>query len=199
MLIVLAQEHKEHLRFLAKVDSGVLAEFCRLGMDFIRNGVKTRLYASAAKKLEVPAATVQHAVEAIMYLLLECSKLMISEMDFHDSFLTLGLPEEHNKLLLDTYTEHRDEVRRILDGLSVKLPDYKSLEWRLDVQVASRALKQQAEPIVTMKLSLGGHEPAVHALQTDPSTLQHMTSELEQALKEMRTPHYRRVTRGVRS
>ena len=25
----------------------------------------------------------------------------ISEMDFHDSFLTLGLPEEHNKLLLD--------------------------------------------------------------------------------------------------
>ena len=101
--------------------------------------------------------------------------------------------------------------------------------------MASRALKQQAEPIVTMKLSLGGHgaccacasavhrchaaaapqlthvvcsslahllstsEPAVHALQTDPSTLQHMTSELEQALKEMRTPHYRRVTRGVRS
>jgi hypothetical protein len=35
-----------------------------------------------------------------------------------------------------TYLEHRDEVRRILDGLSVKLPEYQSLEWRVDVQVA---------------------------------------------------------------
>lgn len=41
------------------------------------------------------------------------------------------------KQTLQTYLEHRDEVRRILDGLSVKLPEYKSLEWRVDVQVAS--------------------------------------------------------------
>jgi hypothetical protein len=33
------------------------------------------------------------------------------------------------------YLENRDEVRRILDDISVKLPTYENLEWRADVQV----------------------------------------------------------------
>ena len=37
-----------------------------------------------------------------------------------------------------------------------------------------------------------------HLLQTDPTTLLHLTRELEQALKETKSTHYRRVTRSLK-
>jgi len=199
MLIVLSPEHKDHLKFLTQIDAEAVGEFCKLALEFIRSGVNNRVYAAAAKKLSVQTESIKHAVEAIMFLLIECSKLMITEMDFHDSFLTLGLSEEVNKALLNLYLENRTEIRRILDSMDIQLHAYKNLEWRLDVQVASRALRQQMEPIIVMKLDVEGQTPNSHLLQTDPTTLNHIVDELEAALKEMRASHYRRVTRGLRS
>ena len=82
-------------------------------------------------------------------------------MDLHDSILTLGFATELSAMMLQvryhylpaalprlgpaphakpadapqTYLDNRDEIRRILDTLSVKLPTYNNLEWRADVQV----------------------------------------------------------------
>ena len=36
---------------------------------------------------------------------------------------------------LQTYLQHREEIRKILDTISVKQPTYENLEWRADVQV----------------------------------------------------------------
>ncbi len=81
---------------------------------------------SSPEKLEVDARTVQHGVEGLMYLLTECSKLMVclecppplqacpyymymhvlycstqvNELDFQDSIIVLGFSEELNKELL---------------------------------------------------------------------------------------------------
>lgn len=46
------------------------------------------------------AETVRHGVEGLMYLLIECSKLMVNEIDFQDSIMTLGFSEELNQELL---------------------------------------------------------------------------------------------------
>ena len=76
-----------------------------------------------AEKLEVDPQTVQHGVEGLMYLITECSKLMVrwssltytlinrsevihwvcmqvSEIDFLDSIMVLGFSEELNQHLL---------------------------------------------------------------------------------------------------
>lgn len=96
--------------------------------------------------------------------------LQITDMDFHDSILTLGLSEDVSKTLLNVrccigespvlkswqhllsnqgrdsrhffsclqlYMEHRTEIRRILDSMSLQLLTYKNLEWRIDVQVGA--------------------------------------------------------------
>ena len=55
-------------------------------------------------------------------------------------------------LSLQLYQEHCREVRAILSHMNLDLPHYHNLEWRLDVQLASRSLQQQAEPTVTMRL-----------------------------------------------
>uniref|UniRef100_A0A8C6DDQ1 COMM domain-containing protein n=1 Tax=Moschus moschiferus TaxID=68415 RepID=A0A8C6DDQ1_MOSMO len=195
---LLLREHEEHLAFLPKVDSTVVAEFGRIAVEFLRRGSNPKIYEGAARKLSVSSDTVQHGVEGLIYLLTESSKLMISELDFQDSVFVLGFPEELNKLLLQLYLDNRKEIRTILSESAPDLPSYHSLEWGLDVQLASRSLRQQIKPSVTIKLHLnqnGDHNTQV--LQTDPATLL-LVQQLEQALEEMKTNHCRRVVRSIK-
>ncbi|NP_001133867.1 COMM domain-containing protein 2 [Salmo salar] len=200
MLLVLSDEHKEHLGFLPEVDSAVVGEFGRIAVEFLRKGTNPKIYEGAARKLSVDAETVQHGVEGLMYLLTESSKLMISEVDFQDSVLVLGFTEVLNQLLLQLYLENRKEIRHILGELTPSLPHYHNLEWRLDVQLASRALRQQVKPTVTMKLHLeeSGGDKNAKVLQTDPATLMHLIQELEKALAELKTTHCRRILRNIK-
>nr|XP_009664219.1 PREDICTED: COMM domain-containing protein 2 [Struthio camelus australis] len=138
-------------------------------------------------------------VEGLTYLLTESAKLMISETDFQDSVHVLGFSDELNKLLLQLYLDNRKEIRSILSELAPKLPSYHNLEWRLDVQLASRSLRQQIKPAVTLKLHLNQNgDQTAQVLQTDPSTLLHLIQQLERALGEMKTNHCRRIVRNMK-
>ncbi|XP_023699954.1 COMM domain-containing protein 2 [Paramormyrops kingsleyae] len=199
MLLVLSDEHKEHLGFLPEVDSAVVGEFGRIAVEFLRKGSNPKIYEGAARKLNVTAEIVQHGVEGLMYLLSESSKLMISEVDFQDSVLVLGFSEELNKLLLQLYLENRKEIRLILSELAPSMPHYHNLEWRLDAQLASRALRQQVKPVLNLKLQLDDNGTRrTHLLQTDPATLLHLIQELERALAEVKTNHCRRILRNIK-
>ncbi|XP_012580216.1 PREDICTED: COMM domain-containing protein 2 isoform X2 [Condylura cristata] len=182
MLLDLSEEHKEHLAFLPQVDCAVVAEFGRIAVEFLRRGSNPKIYEGAARKLNVSSDTVQHGVEGLTYLLTESSKLMISELDFQDSVFVLGFSEELNKLLLQLYLDNRKEIRTILSEL-----------------LASRSLRQQIKPSVTIKLHLHQNDDhSTRVLKTDPATLLHLVQQLEQALEEMKTNHCRRVVRSIK-
>lgn len=76
----------------------------------------------------------------------------MSELDFQDSILVLGFSEELNKELLQIYQQHCKEIRAILSEMSLNVPHFHDLEWRLDVQLASRSLQRQAQPTVLLRL-----------------------------------------------
>ncbi|XP_069474472.1 COMM domain-containing protein 2 [Ambystoma mexicanum] len=199
MLLVLSEEQRQHLSFLCEVDSAVVAEFGRIAVEFVRRGANPKIYEGASRKLSVSSDTIQHGVEGLTYLLTESSKIMISEIDFQDSVLVLGFSEELNKLLLQLYLDNRKEIRNILNELAPDLPHYHSMEWRLDVQLASRSLRQQIKPTVTLKLHLQENgDSCTKVLQTDPATLLHLIQQLEQALGEMKTNHCRRIVRNMK-
>ncbi|XP_076454262.1 COMM domain-containing protein 2-like [Babylonia areolata] len=199
MLLVLEDSHKEHLAFLSQVDVAVVQEFCRISMEFIRKGSNPKVYQGAAQKLGVSAETVQHGVEGMMYLLSESSKLMLNEIDFQDSIITLGFSEELCSLLLELYLANRSEIRSILSHMSMDLPHYHSLQWRFDVQLASRSLRHQITPQILLKLQTkDGEETDTQLLQTDPVNLVHLTQVLDAALQEMKSPYCRRIARNIK-
>ncbi|XP_010215197.1 PREDICTED: COMM domain-containing protein 2 [Tinamus guttatus] len=151
------------------------------------------------RNLDVGAEALQRGVDGLSYLLAESSKLMISETDFQDSVHVLGFSDELNKLLLQLYLDNRKEIRSVLSELAPRLPSYHNLEWRLDVQLASRSLRQQIKPFVTLKLHLSeSGDQTAQVLQTDPSTLLHLIRQLEQALGEMKSNHCRRIVRNMK-
>ncbi|XP_040896434.1 COMM domain-containing protein 2 [Toxotes jaculatrix] len=203
MLLVLSEDHKEHLSFLPKVDTAVVAEFGRIALEFLKRGSSPKIYEGAARKLCVPVDMVQHGVEGLMFLMTESSKHMISEVDFLDSVLALGFGDELNQILLQLYLQHHSQIRSILSQLPSNLPAYHNLEWRLDVQLASRSVRQQVIPMLTMRLLLtkgidSHSDHSIRVLQTDPSTLLHLISTLEAALAAMKTSHSRRILRNIK-
>uniref|UniRef100_UPI0037E745B9 COMM domain-containing protein 2 n=1 Tax=Semicossyphus pulcher TaxID=241346 RepID=UPI0037E745B9 len=203
MLLVLSEDHKEHLSFLPKVDAAVVGEFGRIALEFLRKGTSTRIYEGAARKLCVPVEMVQHGVEGLMFLMTESSKHMISEVDFLDSVLVLGFGEELNQLLLQLYLQHHGQIRSVLSQLPSNVPAYHNLEWRLDVQLASRSVRHQVVPKLTMRLLLtkgcdSHNDHSSRILQTDPSTLLHLISALELALAAIKTSHARRILRNIK-
>ncbi|XP_053315265.1 COMM domain-containing protein 2 isoform X2 [Spea bombifrons] len=186
-------------KLLKGASRNIVGEFGRIAVEFLRKGSNPKVYEGAARKLDVSSTSIQQAVDGLTYLLTESSKLMISEIDFQDSVLVLGFPEELNKVLLQFYLDNRKEIRKILSELEPSLPHYHNMEWRLDVQLASRSLRHQIKPTVTMKLHLKQDEDvSTKVLQTDPATLLHLIQELEQALAEMKTNHCRRIVRNIK-
>ncbi|NXI87136.1 COMD2 protein, partial [Rhipidura dahli] len=206
MLLVLSAEHRAHLGCLPQAGGAAIGELGRLALEQLRRGAAPRACETAARKLNIGVDTIQHGVEGLVYLLTESSKLMasipfrkISEVDFQDSIHVLGFSDELNKSLLQLYLDNRKEIRSILGELVPRLPSYHSLEWRLDVQLASRSLRQQIKPAVTMKLHLNQNEDqTAQVLQTDPATLLHLIQQLEQALGEMKMNHCRRIVRNMK-
>lgn len=199
MLLVLSEDHKEHLSFLPKVDAAVASEFCRIALEFLKKGTSPKIYEGAARKLGASVEAVQRGVEGLMYLMTESSKCMISEADFMDSVLVLKFGEEVNQILLQLYLQHQSQIRRMLSLLSPDVPAYHNLEWRLDVQLATRSVHHQVCPSLTMHLVLaGGLDRSSVVLQTDAGTLLHLISSLEAALAALKSSATRRVLRNIK-
>lgn len=205
MLLVLSEQHKGHLSFLSSVEPEVVAEFGRIALDFLRRGTSPKIYDAAARKLGASVEQVQRAVEGLMFLVLESCRHMLSETDFLDSVLVLGFSQDLNNTLLQLYLQQSAQVRPLLAELAPTLPNYHSLEWRLDVNMSSRTLRQQLCPVMTLCLWLtrgqaggaaGGSERRL--LQARPATLVHLLSVLEGALDTLKSNHTRRILRNIK-
>ncbi|KAF2881855.1 hypothetical protein ILUMI_24319 [Ignelater luminosus] len=154
MLLSLRNDHKEHLSLLFNQTPQVVVDFCKLAIDFLQNGPNLKVYNNAAQKLEVGAENVQNCVYGLVNLLLESCKHKLNEVDFRDSVLTVGFTQEQQNILSKFYLSKRKDISDILAKLVVDEPHYHDLQWRFEVQVASRSLLEQVTPLVSMDLVL---------------------------------------------
>jgi len=206
MLLSLRDDQKQHLTILISQPTNVLQDFCKLALDFLQKGPTSKLYQTAAQKLDVQPEIIRNAVEGLVNLIVESSRHQLSDLDFRDSVLTLGFSEEHQQILEVFYKGKKQEIHDALSRLTLDLPHYQDLEWRFEVQLASRALHHQVTPLITMNLTLetktalasGSAIRKNVVLQTDPTNLVHVTQVLEEALRGSRSQHSRQMQRSFK-
>ncbi|XP_018351857.1 PREDICTED: COMM domain-containing protein 2 [Trachymyrmex septentrionalis] len=202
MLLTLKPDHKKHMLFLVEQSSPVLQDFCKLALDYLQKGPNVKVYNAAAQKLDVELDVIKNSVEGLVNLLLESCKYKLSTEDFRDSIVALGFTEDKEAILSKLYSIKKDEVSDALEEIGFKLSRYHDMEWRFEVQTASRSLLKQVAPLISLDLSLknpDNPEEIEHVLlQTDPTNLLHITQELEEALQESRSQHIRRISRAVK-
>lgn len=206
MLLSLRDDQKQHLTLLIYQPTNVLQDFCKLALDFLQKGPTPKLYQTAAQKLNVQPEIIRNAIEGLVNLIVESSRHQLSDLDFRDSVLTLGFSEEHQQILEVFYKGKKQEIHDALARLTLDLPHYQDLEWRFEVQLASRALHHQVTPLITMNLTLetktalasGSTSRKNVVLQTDPTNLVHVTQVLEEALRGSRSQHSRQIQRSFK-
>jgi len=205
MIVVFSEQHKTDLALLSSQPVAVVNEFCKITLDFIRKGSSAqdkKKLAAAAKKLGIPQKSVESVISALCFLFIEACKLNLREKDFRDSLIPLEYPEEHNNCLKTEWLANKDEIRQLLLDMLVDLPHFVDLDWRLDIQLASRSSRNLLSPIflIHLKTTVGFSDTQrenVISLQTDYSNLQHITTELETALETMKQVYATRVSRNV--
>lgn len=199
MLLNLSEDHNHNLGFLTSVSTDIIKEFVRISIEFLKKVPNPKVYNTAAKKLEVSPETVKNTVESLMHLYRESAKINLNEEDFRSTIQSIGFNEDSQNVIVLFYSDNANELRKILRERTLDLPCYHDLDWRIDIQVASRSLRNQAEPKVLMKLKLKDdtNTTETHILQTDAVNLIHLTKTLESALEEMKTSHVKRILRNI--
>eukprot|EP00761_Pharyngomonas_kirbyi_P000697 gb/GECH01000697.1/.p1 GENE.gb/GECH01000697.1/~~gb/GECH01000697.1/.p1 ORF type:complete len:204 (+),score=58.04 gb/GECH01000697.1/:1-612(+) len=198
MILLFNTEHKEDLSLIVDLDKNVVQELCNTAIDFLKSGKSLKLITSISDKLEQHEEDIDNTLKALSYIYAESSKANISDQDFVLSLVELDINLESDiiSIMKDVYSEHKDELRRLLSSFSLDIPEYISLQWRLDVEVASRQNYVKSNPSYIMQLDLkrsSSNETESHFLQSDIGTLKHMCSTLEDALKDLETPYARKI------
>jgi len=200
MIIVFSDSQKKDLAFLKDQSVEVLSEFCKLTMGYIRKGDEgsRKVFLGASKKLGVKVNVIEAAISALSFLFSEATKLNLKEQDFVDSVLIMAFPDSHNAVLKEVYLTNKAEIRSLLSDLSVDLPHYSNLEWRLDFQLSSRTSRNILNPIFLIELeTLDKKKSHTEVLQADWVNLKHLCLELESALDTTKEVYARRVSRNL--
>ena len=228
-IVSVSEATRKQLLQLQKLDISIAKELLRVSLNFIRKGRQEKVIAKAAAKLSVPAKAVEDIIDAISIFLTEVSKQNLSDADITDSIAVLKLaPEESplNALLKEFCLSARREVRDILKKVSFDLPHYQDIEWRLDVELGSRCIRNTVAPFYLVKIRTtvpaeeeeglcaeensfaassatvsqgeNGYLVKENFVEIDPLSLKHITAELERAVAESKTASSRRVMRNIK-
>ncbi|KAK9503838.1 hypothetical protein O3M35_010311 [Rhynocoris fuscipes] len=182
-----------------KIQVRIVQDFCKLAWDYIAKGVNTKLYAASSQKLDISAQDLQHIVEALVNVLLEACKHKLSIPKLKNSLTALEFNEKQAEVICTFYTAKQVDINNVLLAASVHLPMFKDVEWRIQSQLASRALPSQMTPKILMNLKLDNCESSNILLQTDPANLVHLTQVLESALNDATNNHSTRIYRRYKT
>jgi len=203
--------------FLLSTAPPVAQEFAKIAVNIILKGdVAARGYAKAASALQVTVDAVDQGVKMLCDIFIRSAQSNLSAVQMTEFLKDLGFHNETKECLVDYFTQRFGEIRGLVAVPRLNVPSYRKLEWRLDVQLGSRSLFNQADPSFLLKLSLNrehvGGAPAfvgkqsqskalnkeitekdVIYLEANYATLKTICSQLEQALAERRSSRSRRI------
>ncbi|XP_049531096.1 COMM domain-containing protein 2 [Anopheles darlingi] len=220
MARLVRNEQGKQLGFLLTQPDEVLIEFCKFAIEYIGAGINEKKCTVAAKKLGTTYEIVRNALEALVALLIDSTKLAVSEREFTTSLQSLdGINEKQIEILWQFVISKRNLVDNIMRASCQDELYFRDLEWRIEGRIASRARPTQATPVIKMKFHLdtecvseyreklsstplqeteehtNEHTASVTRRQvlaeTDPVMLQYMIQVLEKALVEARTRRVR--------
>ena len=190
---------KDDLTICKTIKADFFAQFCKIALDFLKGGANQKMLKGAGQKLKVKPEDVEVAVGSIARILMDGTKKALTENDLLFSIGDLGLSSECCQVLSKFYGEKKDEIISVLEkSKSSAIPEFVSLNWRLEVEVARRTRHNEAKPSFLIELGtkrdhITGTEKTL--LEADYANMKHVQNELENALQELKSTHALRVAR----
>jgi lysyl-tRNA synthetase class I len=116
-----------------------------------------------------------------------------------------GLAETCRAVIVNTYKKEGDKLVEHLKGHAIsELPQYKHLDWRLEITVASKWSHDICAPSFSLRLDTTGSNDnqaqssiaSVH-MTSDYAALKRVADSLDEAAAEMKGAHSKRIIRYI--
>eukprot|EP00981_Chlorochromonas_danica_P002475 scaffold474_cov169-Ochromonas_danica.AAC.10 len=149
-----------------------------------------------AEQIGVAASKLAKICTALATILWECSRVIKKESTSLPAVLVqLGLREE----IISEFMRNRSRINALKAPLSLSMPAYRGLSWRLDVELGKRSLLSTMEPTFQLRLDLDSNDSKNQTvfLQTDYANLKMLQQELQRAVDELSGVHSQRIARYI--
>lgn len=198
---------KSDLKALVELDETVVADFSRFALELLRKGTAmSKGFNGAAKRLNVTVDEIRQMCYALCHVFSEAARSSTSEAVLGEYLHELGFRAGARQTLIQFFLENMEEIRDKSMNSQLDIPHYKQLEWRLDVQIASRSMRHEAVPSYLLKLTTqkgtnkagSTSETEEHWMQADYPVLLQWCQQIETALQGAQAGDTRRMLRMIK-
>ena len=191
---------------LAGLSAAAAAEFCAQGLEAAGGGGSAASRASAweraASALGVPAEVVAGAVYALTEALLCAARARSTEVELASALAEAGLGEAPRAAVAAFFTQAARPLRALASAGAEAgaAPQFRALDWRLHVTVASRFAHDAMAPGYLLRLDTVAPAAGAASLHAtaDYAALARVGEALDAAAAELKTAHAKRVLRYIR-
>lgn len=141
-----------------------------------------------AKKLQINLLTFQECIDTLCWIMCQCVKDRV-DLNGFKRFLA-GKDFLNNENVIAIYQKYYDIVCSSLSFVTDSKERFVSTEWRLQVEVARRALKNIRRPHVLMNIKTSNNTETV---EMTPECVVDVTRTLEDALQSIGSTKFRRI------
>ncbi|XP_026481745.1 COMM domain-containing protein 2-like [Ctenocephalides felis] len=205
MAFSLTNDCKQSLMTITQLPQQNLEKLCTQLSDYLNNEMSENF--THPQDLATTAT--------ILHFFLECTKQKLNSDEFKECITTLGFDEPKSNTLKKLYDNSAESLKQVFILRRPNLNYYVDLFWRFEVQVASRYLKQQCMPVITLTLQISKgeslrlkNEPKNDEeqslfkkkeilMQTDVNNLCKMIQVLEKALQEGKSQRVHNITHAL--
>uniref|UniRef100_K3WSH6 COMM domain-containing protein n=1 Tax=Globisporangium ultimum (strain ATCC 200006 / CBS 805.95 / DAOM BR144) TaxID=431595 RepID=K3WSH6_GLOUD len=144
----------------------------------------------------------EDTVLAFAKILMDSAMADLSEYHFQVSMKAMDLPAAHAEELTKLYLDNLDAIKEsVCRETGTTLPRYRSLDWRIDLEVGSRFMRNKPKPFVTLRLDTMKQKAddlpqrQLSCVRVDYENLRNLQRQLEAALHEVDATHASRIQR----
>lgn len=207
------ESFKKDVLFLTAESAEVVSDFAHIAAAMAVSGEPpSSKFQAPARRLKVTAEAVEKAVKALCDVMVLAAQAGFSEENVIKLAVSFGFDEASSTAIAAQFQERVSEIRHRVTGSLFGVPNFSRLQWRLDLQLASRNVRRQAIPSFLLKMSTKPSHVTgpPHSLNTaegrevdcllisDYETLKRVCNELDQALVEARSGRVRRVMQYIK-
>lgn len=192
------------LEVLNSLNAETNQQFIDLAVQSIKHGSadNDRKYRKAARALGLEPSSIIALISSISFVLCQATSHKMNTADLETALTSkAALSTEAAQLISAALEAARSAIDSALVAYSLhQLPcRYSSFGWRLQVQLASRALLRtnQTSYLIELKTETDGVVQS-QLLTTDLNTMKHLEAELENAIKAAQSKASRKLLRRLK-
>lgn len=191
----------EDVRKLSRISETGQSTLAELAIENLedREGIEKRLYLFARRN-NLEHDFVEKLIESLSTFIWDITR-MSSNSTMVIKTLKSILPHDLATLLSTCCQQHEMNLKIIRNAaLMVSGRRFHDMNWRVDVEIASRSVMTTAHPRYTLKIICSSDSPSkVDAInvQSNFTNLQNFQREMQKALSELQSIHSQRLTRYI--